>query len=69
VPRSGALAASNSALVSSGAAESRPSIVSAGSGEAAVAYTKFSRLPEHASAERTFFRVIDLNPRGRVVRR
>lgn len=69
VPRSGALVAIHREVVSDAVAFSRPSIVAAGGGEAAVAYTKFSHLPGHAGVERTFFRVMDLNPRGRVVRR
>ena len=70
VPGAGPLAVTQRTPVAHGTATSAPSIVRAGNGESAVAYTRTSFLAQHAGVERAFFRVMDFQVvRGRVVRR
>jgi len=70
VPASGALAVRRQTIVATNPALSTLSIAPAAEGEAAVAYTKLSFLPQHTGVERTFLRFMDYGTsRGRVVRR
>lgn len=68
VPESGALVATRRTIVATQTAESLPSIARSGD-EVAVAYTRISFRPEHTGVERSYFRVMDLAQKGRVVRR
>lgn len=67
---SGTPAATRQTVVATNAGPGTISVAPAASGEAAVAYTKLSFLPQHTGVERTFLRFMDYGlPRGRAVRR
>jgi len=68
VPAFGALVASRRTLVATQTTPNTPSLARSGD-EIAVAYTRSSLLPEHMGLERSYFRVMDFAPKGRVVRR
>lgn len=68
LPATGPLEVTKSVPVSRGTADSTPAIAATGRGESAVVYTKVSFLPEHAGVERSFFRLMDFEKRGRAMR-
>lgn len=67
VPATGALPMMRRTLVSARVV-SPPSITMSPAGDVAIVYTKVSFSPEHMGLERSYFRVMDFDPRRRAVR-